>query len=107
MTRQKAIELVKKHMIQKPKNIKLFFEWLGVTESGFNYLIDQHRNKSLWFRNENWDWKFKSEIFDNLKLNKKESKWKWHISILLFILFTLLIGVIIVAITLSQMQFSR
>ena len=42
-----------------------------------------------------------------LKLNKKESKWKWHISILLFILFTLLIGVIIVAITLSQMQFSR
>lgn len=73
MTRQKAIELVKKHMIQKPKNIKLFFEWLGVTESGFNYLIDQHRNKSLWVRNENWDWEFKSDIFDNLKLNKKES----------------------------------
>ena len=73
MTRQKAIELVKEHMTQKPKNIKLFFEWLGVTESGFNYLIDQHRNKSLWFRNENWDWEFKSDIFDNLKLNKKES----------------------------------
>ena len=73
MTRQKAIELVKEHMTQKPKNIKLFFEWLGVTESGFNYLIDQHRNKSLWFRNENWDWKIKSDILDNLKLNKKES----------------------------------
>lgn len=42
-----------------------------------------------------------------LKLNKKESKWKWPISILLFILFTLLIGAIIGAITLSQMQFSR
>ena len=73
MTRQKAIELVKKHMIQKPKNTKLFFEWLGVTESGFNYLIDQHRNKSLWVRNENWDWEFKSDIFENLKLNKKQS----------------------------------
>ena len=73
MTRQKAIELVKKHMIPKPKNTKLFFEWLGVTESGFNYLIDQHRNKSLWVRNENWDWEFKSDIFENLKLNKKQS----------------------------------
>ena len=72
MTRQKAIELVKKHMIQKPKNIKLFFEWLGVTESGFNYLIDQHRNKILWFRDDNWEWQFKTEIFNNMNLNEKE-----------------------------------
>ena len=72
MTRQKAIELVKKHMTQKPKNTKLFFEWLGVTESGFNYLIDQHRNKLLWFRDDNWEWQFKTEIFNNMNLNEKD-----------------------------------
>ena len=72
MTRPKAIELVKKHLIEKPKNIKLFFEWLGVTESGFNYLIDQHRNKFLWFRDDNWEWQFKTVIFDNMNLNEKD-----------------------------------
>ena len=41
------------------------------------------------------------------KLNKKESKWKWHISVLTFIFFTFLIGAIIGAIILSQIQFSR
>ncbi|NQV77482.1 MAG: N-acetyl sugar amidotransferase [Lutibacter sp.] len=73
MTRQKAIELVNKYMFKEPKNTKLLFEWLGVKESGFNYLIDQHRNKFLWFRDDNWEWKFKSDIFDNLESNKNES----------------------------------
>ena len=41
------------------------------------------------------------------KLNEKESKWKWHISILAFIFFTFLLWTIIGAIILSQIQFSR
>ena len=41
------------------------------------------------------------------KLNKNDSKWKLHISILAFIFFTFLLWAIIGAILLSQIQFSR
>jgi hypothetical protein len=27
-----------------------------MTENGFNYIIDQHRNKDVWKRNELWEW---------------------------------------------------
>ena len=72
MTRQKAVELVKKHIKQKPKNIKLFLEWLGINESGFNYLIDQHRNKNLWYRDKNWEWKIRYQIFDEININESD-----------------------------------
>ena len=73
MTRSKAIELIKKYINVQPRNTKLFLNWLGITKNGFNYLIDQHRNKNLWFRNENWEWEFKWEVLDNL-INNDEYK---------------------------------
>jgi hypothetical protein len=33
-------------------------------------LIDQHRNKKFWRRNENWDWEFKCDSFLSHELNK-------------------------------------
>ena len=56
MTREQGIELVKKYSTQKPKNLALFLNWLGITENSFLYLIDQHRNKDIWKRNDNWEW---------------------------------------------------
>lgn len=70
MSRQKAIELVKKYMSQKPKNIKLFLEWIGISDNGFNYLIDQHRNKNLWYRDKNWKWQFKHELYNYIYTNE-------------------------------------
>lgn len=69
MTREKAIELVNKYAVKKPNNSKLFFEWLGITENAFNYLIDQHRNKSIFYRNENWQWESRLKNYENLKTN--------------------------------------
>ena len=61
MTREQGIEMVNKYTNNKPLNLELFLKWIGITESSFHYLIDQHRNKSLWFRNENWDWVINEE----------------------------------------------
>lgn len=68
LTRNKAIELVKKYISNKPKNLKLFCDWLGITQNAFYYLIDQHRNKKIWIRNDNWEWELKNDIVENLKV---------------------------------------
>ncbi len=59
MTRDQGIQMAKKYFKRPPENINLFLEWLGITENSFYYLIDQHRNKDIWFRNENWEWELK------------------------------------------------
>ena len=56
MTREKGLDLVKKYAEIPPQNLLFLLEWIGMTENGFNYIIDQHRNKQLWKRNENWEW---------------------------------------------------
>lgn len=40
-------------------------------ESGFNFIIDLHRNKKLWKRNENWKWEQQFEILPS-KENEEE-----------------------------------
>jgi hypothetical protein len=70
------LELVKKYVYKKPINSKLFFEWLGVTENAFNFLIDQHRNKKIWTRNDNWEWELKFKLFETLSLNSDDLKQK-------------------------------
>jgi N-acetyl sugar amidotransferase len=67
MTREQGIEMLKKYTYEKPANLKLFLNWIGITENSFHYLIDQHRNKNLWMRDENWNWvlKDKSSPEDN------------------------------------------
>jgi N-acetyl sugar amidotransferase len=69
MSREEGIELVKKYRDLKPKNLKLFLDWIGITENSFHFLIDQHRNKNIWERDENWNWKL---INENLPGNESE-----------------------------------
>ena len=64
MTREEGIALVSKYTLQQPKNLKLFLDWIGMTENGFHYIIDQHRNKQIWKRNEEWKWEINKNIFD-------------------------------------------
>ena len=33
--------------------------WLGMTKNSFYYIVDQHRNKQFWKRNDNWNWVYK------------------------------------------------
>ena len=77
LTRKKAIEFVKKYTFKPTKNLKLFFNWLGITENAFNYIIDQQRNPLFWKRNENWEWEYLgSEIStDNEDLLSQEKDY--------------------------------
>lgn len=71
MSREEGIELVKKYRSLEPKNLKLFLDWIGITENGFHFLIDQHRNKNIWERDENWKWKL---INENLPVNESKNE---------------------------------
>ncbi|MDC0276953.1 N-acetyl sugar amidotransferase [bacterium] len=62
MTRQQGIDLVRQHLNQSPQNLRLFLDWLGITENAFHYVIDQHRSSKLWERNENWEWQMIGDV---------------------------------------------
>ena len=68
MTREQGWDLVNRYRNCQPRNLKLFLDWIGMTEKSFHYIIDQHRNKRIWHRNEHWKW----ELFDTM-LPKNES----------------------------------
>lgn len=83
MTLEHGIDLINHYTPIQPKNLQLFLNWIGMTENGFYYLLDQHRNKKLWQRNENWDWEkvkfdFKdyltSPIINESRLGNTETK---------------------------------
>ena len=62
MTRKKGIQLVEKYIFKLPNNLYLFLGWIGMTKEGFDYIINQHRNKNIWHLNDNWDWEIKDFI---------------------------------------------
>jgi hypothetical protein len=75
MTRKQGIDLVKKYTPLKPQNLSHFLEWIGMTGNSFHYIIDQHRNKDIWKRNDEWEWELTDNILENDKLlNTGESK---------------------------------
>jgi hypothetical protein len=53
---------VRQQLNQSPRNLRLFLDWLGITENAFHYLIDQHRSNKLWERNENWEWQMIDDV---------------------------------------------
>lgn len=61
LTREKGLEIVKNYCCRPPKNLKLFLEWLGITENSFFYIINQHRNKKIWKLNNSWKWELKDD----------------------------------------------
>ncbi|HMJ47603.1 MAG TPA: N-acetyl sugar amidotransferase [Ferruginibacter sp.] len=58
MTREQGITMIKKYIFNHPKNLGLFLDWMGITENSFHYIINQHRNMTVWKRNEEWAWEF-------------------------------------------------
>ena len=56
MTRDEGIKLVEEYQLKKPKNLKLFLDWLSITENAFWYVINQHRNPLFWYRDLEWEW---------------------------------------------------
>lgn len=58
MTREEAMMHVAGYQRRAVKNLKLFVDWLGITENSFHYILDQHRNPLYWKRDENWQWAY-------------------------------------------------
>jgi hypothetical protein len=67
MTREQGVAMVKKYYIKQPQNLSLFLEWIGMTESSFYYILNQHRSKTIWQRNDNWEWELKTEFIKKMK----------------------------------------
>ena len=74
ISRSKAIDIVNNYIFKKPKNSNLFFNWLGITKNAFNYVMDQHRNKDIWIRDENWNWTLKKDFLVNSYFKYPEEK---------------------------------
>lgn len=81
LSREEGIDLVKKYQNKHPKNSKLFLDWIGITEKGFQYIIDLHRDVSIWNKETDFTWKLKDSVInhrhdkgvDRVKLPIKES----------------------------------
>ena len=71
MTRSQGIKMVKKYVQTPPKNLKLFLNWIGMTENSFQFVIDQHRSKAIWQRNKDWDWELKEDFLTQMADMKK------------------------------------
>jgi hypothetical protein len=76
MIREQGIEIVNKYTNNKPLNLELFLKWIGITENSFHYLIDQHRSKQIWKRNDDWAWKINQNIENDKIIEASISRLK-------------------------------
>ncbi|MDO8773249.1 MAG: N-acetyl sugar amidotransferase [Burkholderiaceae bacterium] len=59
LTRVQGLALVRKYEHASPRFAGLFQEWLGVTASSLQFLLDQHRNPRCWDAAEPGQWVFR------------------------------------------------
>ncbi len=67
LSREAAINLVKKHRFSETKFEELFCNWLGIKPKGLNFLLDQIRNEKYWYQTGDKDWKFIGNLYKNNK----------------------------------------
>lgn len=72
MTAGEGLQMIERYLYRKPQNLALFLDWLGITENGFHYIINQHRSQSAWRRDET-EWELKARI-DQKTINESNSK---------------------------------
>jgi N-acetyl sugar amidotransferase len=66
MSREEGVALVQIYNLCQPKNLGIFLQWIGISENAFHYMIDQHRNPSLWRRNHNWEWEQSVDLHERV-----------------------------------------
>lgn len=78
LTAREGLDLIESYSSRKPSNLGLFLEWIGMTERGFRYVMDQHRSPTAWERDTEWNWQRISilsrdtidDTFDGVALQK-------------------------------------
>jgi N-acetyl sugar amidotransferase len=63
MTREQAIEMVKKHDSIKPSDLQRWLNYVGMSEQEFDEIADTFRDPKVWWKNENGEW-VKDNIWD-------------------------------------------
>jgi N-acetyl sugar amidotransferase len=58
MNQSTGLKLINQYITKRPKHLSKFCSWLGVHETGFNYVLDQFRNEMFWKRTDEWEWDF-------------------------------------------------
>lgn len=75
MTRMEGIEIVKSYQDKKPKYLKQFLNWIGMTESGFDYTINKFRDNRIWQKDNNNRWFLRDSVvnhIENVRIEKNE-----------------------------------
>ncbi|MBT4445670.1 N-acetyl sugar amidotransferase [archaeon] len=65
LTREEGIELVRKYSLKAPQTMKIFSDWLNITEKGFHYFVDKYRNSEIWMKNDSQRWVLKDSILNH------------------------------------------
>jgi N-acetyl sugar amidotransferase len=48
LTREQAVQIAADYESKAPVHLELFLQWIGMTENGFRFILDQHRNVKVW-----------------------------------------------------------
>jgi len=62
MNQDKGSKLILTYIQKEPENLNMFLKWLGLTKTGFMFVLDLFRNPDFWKRDENWKWIFTKSI---------------------------------------------
>jgi hypothetical protein len=63
MTREEGIEIIRKMDPVKSKDLWRWLDYVGWTEEQFDEVADTFRDKRVWWKDENHNWK-KDNIWD-------------------------------------------
>lgn len=66
INRVEGLKLITQYLTLKPKALTTFLNWLGMSESEFENIIDQFRDPSVWRKAQNGHW----ECFNNILTEK-------------------------------------
>tara|TARA_Y100000034_G_scaffold103139_1_gene128461 strand:- start:2564 stop:3790 length:1227 start_codon:yes stop_codon:yes gene_type:complete len=64
MTREEAIEMVKKFDAKRPDDLDMFLKYIGMSEEDFIKCVDNMRDPEAWERNEKGEWVLKQPIWE-------------------------------------------
>ena len=56
LTRDEGLALVRKYEGGQTQYLDLFREWLGIEQSGLNFMINEHRNRNFWMEAAPGEW---------------------------------------------------
>lgn len=67
LSRDEGAKLAAIYEARKPKHLRIFLEWIGMTENAFHFVADQHRNPMIWERDSQWNWRRTADVIDGSK----------------------------------------